>query len=139
MQKFDFVYQQHELDAKNIRTVYEDSYEAAVQDFIAWVHKNGYIGYFDDKTIFGNPNNRTHTNYTDDLTKSCVEAYIVQYTLLNFYGNTSEPTEEKKVHLFMGEEIGNYISLIKELHQKGNVKNLIAYKGTLSQFDHTKL
>jgi hypothetical protein len=135
MQKFDFKYKQHELDDVNIRTIYEANYEAAVEDFIDWIHHHGYIGYFDDKTVIGNPVYRSHVDYKDNLSKSSVNVYVLQYTLLNYQTDLRDPTEQKKVQLYMSDAIDDFIAAIRDLKTRENIKNLVTYKGTLDEFD----
>lgn len=139
MQKFEFQYREHELDDLHVKSIYEDHYDSAVNSFITWVHTHGYIGYFDDKTIIGNPVNRTHVEYTSEFGKASLKIYVLEYTLLNYHHNSTEATEQKKTQLFMSESIQDFILTVKTLQNKGNIKNLKTYKGTLTAFDHTDL
>lgn len=139
MQKFDFQYKRHELDDLNCRSIYESNYEDAVAVFIDWVHQHGYIGYFDDKTVIGNPVNRSHVAYTEDLTKSSIDVYVLQYTLLDYHTGDNEPAERKKVQLYMGDAINEFIADIRDLQQRENIKNMVTYKGNLVEFDHKQL
>ena len=139
MQKYDFQYKQHELDECHTRSIYEDTYEEAIASFIDWVYQHGYIGYFDEKTVIGNPANRTHVTYSEDCSKSNIDVYVLQYTLLDYHVDPHEPTEQKKVHLFMSDAIESFIEEIKALQQRTNVKNLVTYKGTLAEFDYRQL
>lgn len=139
MQKFDFLFQCHELDDKHLKSIYEDSYESATEAFIQWVHQNGYIGYFGETTVLGNPSNRTHVQYTDDLSKPCMNIYVLEYTLLNYHHTDHEPTEHHKLQLYMSDQIQDFIMTIKDLQTKSNIKNLRTYKGCLTAFDHKEL
>lgn len=139
MLKFDFQYRHHELDDLNTRSIYESSYESAVEDFIDWIHHHGYIGYFDNKTVIGNPIYRTHVDYKDNLSRSQVNVYVLQYTLLDYHSHGHEPTEKKKVQLYMSENIDDFITAIRELKHKENIKNLVTYKGNLTEFHYTEL
>lgn len=139
MQKFDFQYKEHELDDLHVRSIYEDSYDHSIESFINWVHQNGYIGYFDDKTIIGNPSNRTHVDYTCEFGKASLKIYVLEYILLNYHHNDTEPTEQRKIQLFMSDAIQDFIMAVKDLQTKGNVKNLRTYKGTLTSFDYKDL
>lgn len=138
MQKFDFTYRSHELDDLHTRSIYEDEYELAVTSFINWIHQNGFIGYFDDKTVIGNPVNRQHVEYSDDLCKASLKVYVLEYTFLEYHSG-HEPIEEKKRQLFMSDAIQDFILAIKDLQSKGNVKNLRTYKGSLTSFDFKDL
>jgi hypothetical protein len=139
MQKFDFQYKRHELDELNLRSVYEPTYELAVESFIDWIHHQGYIGYFENKTIIGNPIYRNHISYSDDLTKTNIDVYVLQYTLLDYQADLHDPTEQKKVRLFMSDAIEEFIEEIKDLQSRHNVKKMTTYKGTLIEFDYTQL
>lgn len=139
MQKFDFEYKQHELDETHSKSIYEITYEKAVADFIEWVYQHGYIGYFDDKTVIGNPANRSHIAYTDDLSKSSIDVYVLQYTLLDYHQDLHDPAEKKKVQLYTSDAIEDFIEEIKTLQSRENVKNLVTYKGTLVEFDYNQL
>lgn len=139
MQKYDFLYQSHELDDKHIKSIYEDSYESATEAFIHWVHQNGFIGYFGETTVLGNPSNRKHVQYTEDLSKPCLNIYVLEYTLLNYHHGDHIPTEQHKIQLYKSDEIQEFIMKIREIQQQENVKNLRTYKGTLTSFDYKEL
>ena len=138
MLKFDFKYRHHELDDLNTRSIYESSYESAVEDFIDWIHHHGYIGYFDNKTVIGNPIYRTHVDYKDNLSSSQVTVYLLQYTLLDYQTNGNDPSEIKKTQLYLSENIDDFIAAIRELKRKENIKNLVTYKGNLTEFHYTE-
>ena len=138
MLKFDFKYRHHELDDLNTRSIYESSYESAVEDFIDWIHHHGYIGYFDNKTVIGNPIYRTHVDYKDNLSSSQVTVYLLQYTLLDYQSNGNDPSEIKKTQLYLSENIDDFIAAIRELKRKENIKNLVTYKGNLTEFHYTE-
>ncbi len=138
MQKFDFNYRAHELDDLRTRSIYEDDYDIAVTSFITWIHQHGFIGYFDNKTVIGNPNNRQEVAYTDGLCKASLNVYVLEYTFLEYHSG-HEPVEEKKRQLFMSDAIQDFILAIKSLQNRGNVKNLRTYKGSLTAFDFKDL
>lgn len=139
MQKYEFQYRKHELDELNVRCIYESTYDEAIANFIDWVYKNGYIGYFEDKTIIGNPANRSHINYTDDLSHASIDVYVLQYVIVDYHGNFNSPSERKIVQLFMSDSIDDFIASIKELESRENVKSIVTYKGNLVEFNHNQL
>ena len=139
MQKYDFQYRQDELDELHLRSIYEGSYEEAIKDFIEWIHTNGFIGYFDDKTVIGNPANRSHVTYTDDLSHSSVNVYVLQYIMTDYHMDPHQGTEQKKVRLFMSDAIDEFIVAIKELQNRDNIRNIVAYKGNLVEFNYKQL
>ncbi len=139
MQKYDFQYRQHQLDELHVRSIYEATYREAIEDFIEWIYTNGFIGYFDDKTIIGNPANRNHVTYTDDLAHSGMNVYVLQYIMTDYQTDPYQPTEQKKVSLYMSNAIDEFISAIKDLQNRGNIKNIVTYKGNLVEFDYKQL
>lgn len=139
MQKYDFKYRRHELDELQVRTIYEPTYEEAIDNFIEWVYTNGYIGYFGEKTVIGNPANRSHVTYTDDLAHSSVNVYVLQYVMTDYHTDPYQATEQKKVCLYMSDAIDEFISAIRDLQNRENIKNIVAYKGNLVEFDYKQL
>ena len=139
MQKHEFKYRRHELDDLQVRTIYEATYEEAIEDFIEWIYSNGFIGYFDEKTVIGNPANRNHVTYTDDLTHSSMNVYVLQYIMTDYHADPYQGTEQKKVCLYMSDAIDEFIAAIRDLQNRENIKNIVAYKGNLVEFDYRQL